>query len=34
MSSGVIENVVVYRAADASAAGRDHPLAPYLRQAP
>jgi soluble lytic murein transglycosylase len=30
----VIENVVVYRAADASAAGRDHPLAPYLRQAP
>lgn len=29
----VIENVVVYRAADPAAAGREHPLAPYLRQA-
>lgn len=30
----VIENVIVYRASDASASGRDHPLAAYLRQAP
>lgn len=29
----VIENVVVYRAADPAAANRDHPLAAYLRQA-
>jgi len=28
----VVENVVVYRAADPSAAERDHPLAPWLRQ--
>ena len=30
----VVENVVVYRAADPSAATRDHPLAPWLRQTP
>ncbi|MBR0652302.1 lytic transglycosylase domain-containing protein [Roseomonas terrae] len=30
----VIENVIVYRASDAGASGRDHPLTPYLRQAP
>jgi soluble lytic murein transglycosylase len=29
----VIENVIVYRARDASAAAREHPLAPYLRAA-
>lgn len=29
----VVENVVVYRASDASAAGRDHPVTPWLRQA-
>ncbi|MEO3474139.1 lytic transglycosylase domain-containing protein [Roseomonas sp. CAU 1739] len=29
----VVENVIVYRAADPAAATRDHPLAPYLRQA-
>jgi soluble lytic murein transglycosylase len=30
----VIENVIVYRAQDAAAAGRDHPLAPFLRAGP
>jgi soluble lytic murein transglycosylase len=29
----VIENVIVYRAQDASAAARAHPLAPFLRTA-
>jgi soluble lytic murein transglycosylase len=27
----VIENVIVYRAQDSSAAARAHPLAPFLR---
>ena len=30
----VIENVIVYRAQDASAASREHPLARYLRRSP
>jgi soluble lytic murein transglycosylase len=30
----VIENVIVYRAQDAAAASRDHPLAPFLRTGP
>ena len=30
----VVENVIVYRAADPSAASREHPLAAYLRQTP
>jgi soluble lytic murein transglycosylase len=30
----VIENVIVYRAQDAAAAARDHPLAPFLRAGP
>ncbi len=29
----IIENVIVYRASDPAAANREHPLAPYLRQA-
>jgi soluble lytic murein transglycosylase len=30
----VVENVVVYRAGDPTAASREHPLATYLRQMP